>query len=159
MGGGGFNLHQLLQSPPNQSFKLLYLFEQDLVKKLGEEEAKSFLSRFEYVIYQGTNENETSRLADLVLPSSTYAEVEGTFTNFEGRVQKINRAVAPWGDSLPTWQIVAKLAEVHGKTCHYDCSEDVFAELADRVPEFENLSYSTIGDRGIKTITTGPMKA
>ena len=84
MGGGGFNLHQLLQSPPTQSFKLLYLFEQDLVKKLGEEDAKSFLSRFEYVIYQGANENETSRLADLVLPSATYAEVEGTFTNFEG---------------------------------------------------------------------------
>ena len=157
--GGGFSLHQLLQSPTTQSFKLLYLFEQDLVKKLGEEDAKSFLSRFEYMIYQGTNENETSRLADLVLPSATYAEVEGTFTNFQGRVQKINRAVAPWGDSLPTWQIVAKLAETRGKTYPYGCSEDVFAELADRVPEFENLSYSTIGDRGTKTISTGQMKA
>ena len=159
MGGGGFNLYHLLQSPLNQSFSLLYLFEQDLVKKLGEKDAKSFLSRFEYVIYQGTNENETSQLADLVLPSATYAEVEGTFTNFEGRVQKINRAVAPWGDSLPSWQIVAQLAKMHGKTCHYDCSEDVFAELADRVPEFENLSYASIGNQGIRTVITGPMKA
>ena len=111
------------------------------------------------MIYQGSNENETSRLADLVLASATYAEVEGTFTNFEGRVQKINRAVAPWGDSLPTWQIVTKLAETHGITWRYDCPEDVFVELANRVPDFENLSYSTIGDQGTKTITTGQIKA
>lgn len=148
--GCGFSLDQLLQSPQNERFKLLYLFEQDFVKKLGEEKAKAILDRFEYVIYLGSNENETSRLADLVLSSATYAEVEGTFTNFEGRVQKINRAVEPLGDSLPTWQIVAKLAETHGQAFHYGCSEDVFAELSNRVSEFENLSYTKIGDRGAK---------
>jgi predicted molibdopterin-dependent oxidoreductase YjgC len=143
-------LPRLLQSLPNKKFKLLYVFEQDLVKKLGEENAKSFLSRFEYVIYQSANENQTSLLADLVLPSATYAEVEGTFTNFEGRVQKINKAIDPLGNSLPTWQIVANLAGTLGQTCKYVCSEDIFVDLADRVVEFENLSYAKIGDRGAK---------
>jgi len=146
----GFSLPRLLQSLPNKKFKLLYVFEQDLVKKLGEENAKSFLSRFEYVIYQCANENQTSLLADLVLPSATYAEVEGTFTNFEGRVQKINKAIDPLGNSLPTWQIVANLAGTLGQTCKYVCSEDIFVDLADRVVEFENLSYAKIGDRGAK---------
>ncbi len=148
--GSGFSLPQLLQSPPSRPFKLLYLFEQDLLEKLGEENAKSFLSRFEFVIYQGSNENETSLLADLVLPSATYAEVEGTFTNFEGRVQRICRAMEPMGDSLPTWQIVASLAGTLGQAYPYVGSEEVFTELADRVAEFENLSYAKISDRGIR---------
>jgi len=148
LNGNEFSFPLMLQSPPDRKLRLLYVFEQDIVKKLGEETAKSFLSRFEYVVYLGSNENETSLLADLVLPSATYAEVEGTFTNFEGRVQKIDRAVEPLGDSQPTWQIVAKLARTLGLACGYACSEEVFLDLADRVVEFENLNYEKIGYHG-----------
>ncbi|MFN8008160.1 MAG: molybdopterin-dependent oxidoreductase [Terriglobia bacterium] len=129
---------------------MLCLFEQDLVGKLGEEAGKRFLSGFEYVIYVGHSENETSMLADLILSSATYAEVDGTFTNFEGRVQRIRQAVEPLGDSLPTWQIVARLAESMGKPFPMKTSEEIFNALADRVSEFKNLSYAKVSDRGAK---------
>ncbi len=146
----GYSLEQAIGAGGTEEFKLLYVFEQDLVKKLGMETANRFLECFESVIYQGSNENGTSVLADIVLPSATYAEVDGTFTNFEGKVQRIHQAVEPLGDSFPTWQIVARLAKAIGRPFSYECAEDVFADLAQRVVEFENLSYEKIGDQGGK---------
>ncbi len=145
----GFNLLEFLNATQTEKLSLLYIFEQDLVRKLGESGAKSFLRRFETVIYQGSNENETSLLADLVLPSATYAETEGTFTNFQGRVQRIKSAVEPLGDSLPTWQIVAKLANALGCSYCYEGAEDIFADLTQDVVEFQGLTYERVGNEGI----------
>ena len=146
----GFDLTQLLRMENSRKLQLLCLFEQDLTKTLGEAWAKKFLQQFEYVIYVGSNENETSVLSHLTLPSATYAETEGTFTNFEGRVQKINQAVEPLGDSLPTWQIVSKLACALGYRYNYENAEEVFGELAERVVEFQDLAYEKIGDSGVE---------
>jgi NADH-quinone oxidoreductase subunit G len=153
---GGFSLPQLIESPGNQGFELLYVCEQDLTGKLGEDQARKFISQFEFVIYQGSNENATSSLANLVLPAATYAEVEGTFTNFEGRVQKINPAVEPLGESLPPWQIMNRLARASGFDYSYDSAAEVFEELAQSVVEFDGLTYQKIGDQGVTIM--GPSK-
>jgi NADH-quinone oxidoreductase subunit G len=153
---GGFSLPQLIESPGNQGFELLYVCEQDLTGKLGEDQARKFINQFEFVIYQGSNENATSSLANLVLPAATYAEVEGTFTNFEGRVQKIIPAVEPLGESLPPWQIMNSLARASGFDYSYDSAEEVFEELAQSVVEFDGLTYQKIGDQGVTII--GPSK-
>jgi predicted molibdopterin-dependent oxidoreductase YjgC len=47
------------------------------------------------VIVHATNKNKTVDKASVVFASASFAEKEGTFTNFEGRVQKINIAVLP----------------------------------------------------------------
>jgi NADH-quinone oxidoreductase subunit G len=156
---GGFSLPQLIESPGNQRFKLLYVCEQDLIKKLGEDQARKFIGQFEFVIYQGSNENETSSLANLVLPAATYAEVEGTFTNFEGRVQKIDPAVEPLGESLPAWQILNRLARASGFDHSYDSAEEVFKELAQTVVEFGSLTYQKIGDQGVTIIDPSKVQA
>jgi NADH-quinone oxidoreductase subunit G len=147
----GFDLSHFFENEASEKLQLLCLFEHDLVDSLGESRAIKFLQQFATVIYLGSHENETSALADLVLPIATYAEVDGTFTNFEGRVQRINRAVEPLGDSAPTWLIVSMLAQSLGHAYCYESAEEVFAELARRVVEFQDLSYEMIGKSGAKT--------
>ncbi|PYV45896.1 MAG: NADH-quinone oxidoreductase subunit G [Acidobacteria bacterium] len=154
----GFDLTQLLRREDSRKFQLLCLFGQDLTKKLGVPWAEKFLQQFEYVIYVGSNENETSALSHLILPSATYAETEGTFTNFEGRVQKIDQAVEPLGDSLPTWETVSKLARALGYGYDYDNAEEIFGELAERVVEFQNLAYEKIGDSGVEITDVSKMQ-
>jgi NADH-quinone oxidoreductase subunit G len=156
--GDGFSLTHMIESPGKQKLKLLYICEQDLTKKLGDARAREFVGRFEYVIYQGSNENETSLMANLVLPAATYAEVTGTFTNFEGRVQKINAGIEPLGDSMPVWQIVCKLAKAAGFAYDYESAEEVFTDLAQTVIEFEGLSYEKIGYQGAQ-LADAPVQA
>jgi NADH-quinone oxidoreductase subunit G len=139
-------------TPP--PFAVLYLFEHDLVKETGRAQAEAFLAQFEQVIYQGSQHNATSDRAHLVLPAAAYAEVEGTFTNFAGRVQKINSALSPLGNALPHWQILMKLAHQMGMGFSYATAAELFAALAGTVAEFQGLSYQLIGDQG-KEIALG----
>ncbi|HEY9856012.1 MAG TPA: molybdopterin dinucleotide binding domain-containing protein, partial [Stenomitos sp.] len=59
--------------------------------------------------------SETAELADVVLPGSVWCEDEGTTTNLEGRVVKINRAADPPGQARRDWEILCDLAERMGR--------------------------------------------
>ncbi len=59
--------------------------------------------------------SESAEFADVILPATTWAEDEGTVTNLEGRIIKINKAQEPLGESKPDWQIQIELAERLGR--------------------------------------------
>ncbi|WP_128893992.1 molybdopterin oxidoreductase family protein [Longirhabdus pacifica] len=76
--------------------------------------------------------SESAEFADVVLPAVTWSEDEGTVTNLEGRIIKINRAQRPLGDSKPDWKIQVEIAERLGKGkyfSHLKTAEDVFNEF------------------------------
>ena len=52
--------------------------------------------------------------ATVVLPVSSWAECDGTFVNAKGMAQESEKAIAPRGDSLPAWKLVAVLAKALG---------------------------------------------
>src|SRR5690625_5478464 len=59
--------------------------------------------------------SESAEFADVVLPAVTSSEDEGTTTNLEGRIIKINQAQDPIGESKLDWQSQVKVAERLGK--------------------------------------------
>jgi len=75
--------------------------------------------------------NDTARYADIVLPGSLHEEDEGTVTQIEGRVIKINKAVNPPGDARQDWRIIQDLAAAlgrpHGLTFQHP--REIFDEL------------------------------
>nr|WP_078395718.1 molybdopterin oxidoreductase family protein [Shouchella patagoniensis] len=75
--------------------------------------------------------SETAQLADLVLPTTSFLEDEGTMTNVEGRVTLREASVEPYGESKHDWQIIQDLARALGKEKYfsYTCAEDIFNEL------------------------------
>jgi formate dehydrogenase alpha subunit len=80
---------------------------------------------------------ETAQLADVVLPSASFAEKEGTFTNFEGRTQPLRKAIEPVGESLPDWKIILRLAREIGPPMPYSSLQDVINEIEELVPFYE----------------------
>jgi predicted molibdopterin-dependent oxidoreductase YjgC len=60
---------------------------------------------------------------------------------------------------MPAWQIVSKLAKVAGFDYGYESAEEVFAELAQTVTEFEGLTYEKIGNQGAKLAEAAPVQA
>jgi sulfite reductase (NADPH) flavoprotein alpha-component len=90
------------------------------------------LQRAELVIVQDAFQpTETSRYADILLPGALWAEAEGTMVNSERTVTLMPRAVAPPGEALPDWQIIARIARLlgFGKSFAYQCAGDVFDEI------------------------------
>jgi len=126
----------------------LFVFHHDLSKIFGAETLKQVRQKVGTIVYEGSNENPTSACADFVLPSACYAEKEGTFTNFEGRVQRVKKALEPLGASRPTWQILLDLAALLGEKYPYTRPEEIFGDLSRQNDAFKDLTYKKIGGQG-----------
>ena len=128
---------------------VLYVFGHDLVKLFGKETVAEIARKVKLLVYQGSNINDTASYAHLILPSAVYAEKDGTFTNFQGRVQRINPAFAPMGEAKGDWEIVKLLSERLGIALTYQKSQDVFKDIAASVTPFAEMSYEKIADQGM----------
>jgi NADPH-dependent sulfite reductase flavoprotein alpha-component len=90
------------------------------------------LARCEFVVTQDVfAATETNAHADVVLPAAMWAEVEGVMINSERNLTLLRPAVAPPGEALPDWQIIARVACEMGYAEHftYSSAEEVFEEL------------------------------
>jgi assimilatory nitrate reductase catalytic subunit len=75
--------------------------------------------------------NETAHHADVVLPGSLQEEDEGTVTQVEGRVIKINKAIDAPGDAREDWRIIQDIAHALGRPHGFTFSgpREIFEEL------------------------------
>jgi NADH-quinone oxidoreductase subunit G len=74
------------------------------------------LKKLEFLVVCDLFETETTALADVVLPLSSWAEYAGDYVNLENRVQSAQAAVRPFGESKPGYEIVNLLAQQFGET-------------------------------------------
>jgi assimilatory nitrate reductase catalytic subunit len=94
--------------------------------------------------------NDTARYADIVLPGSLHEEDEGTVTQIEGRVIRINKAVNPPGDARQDWQIIQDIAAAMGRPHGFTFREprDIFDELRRAsqggVADYSGITYEKI---------------
>lgn len=90
------------------------------------------LQKAELVIVQDAFQpTETTRYADILLPGALWAEAEGTMVNSERNVTFMPRAVAPPGEGMADWKIIAQVAQRMGwaENFNYASASDVFDEI------------------------------
>nr|CAX68925.1 NADH dehydrogenase I, G subunit (75 kDa) [uncultured bacterium] len=129
--------------------KALIVFGHDLYQTF-EGASLEALKRIPLKISIATNQNRFTDISDFVLPAAVYAETEGTFTNFEGRVQRIKQALTPLADAKSTLEILSLMAREMGFQWPEKKPEQWFLELAAEVPSFSNMNYDTLASTGIK---------
>ena len=86
----------------------LYILERD-TEKVWKEKTKALLEKLDLIVFQSPYKTGIGNWAHYRLPATSYAEEEGHFTNFEGKVQKYEQALLPLGEALPDWNILQKL--------------------------------------------------
>jgi predicted molibdopterin-dependent oxidoreductase YjgC len=96
----------------------------------------------------GTNNGALSRAAHAVLPSASFAERGGTFTNFAGRVQRFRPGFPPRGKARVDIEIVAELANRLGAGWAPAGEASVFQALSASEAPFAGMSYESLGDLG-----------
>ncbi len=103
-------LRELLASPP----RVLIVYAEDLAGD-GDDAVRAALGRVDTLLVIGSQRTRTVESARAALPIPTYAETSGTFINFEGRLQKFDRALEPLGESRALPDLLAELAHALGK--------------------------------------------
>jgi NADH-quinone oxidoreductase subunit G len=123
-----------------------------------EDADESFGKNASLYVYLGTHAGAAARSAHFVLPVTTYAESEGTFTNHEGRVQRFWAALDAPGMARPAWLVLGALgAEATGSAVPRTAA-DAFAALAESNPAFGGLDYDTLGTAGAVARTPAGVK-
>ncbi|UCC17142.1 MAG: formate dehydrogenase subunit alpha, partial [Dehalococcoidales bacterium] len=99
------------------------------------------LSSLEFLCVADIFPTETTKLASVVIPSATFAEKEGTFTNFEGRIQQVRKAIDPPGTALADWEFILRLSHEMGFSMQYSSSREILNEIEELVPLYKKLSH------------------
>ncbi len=108
----------------------------------------------DFVVVQELFLTETTEHADVVLPAASFAEVDGTFTNNAGNVQRVRRAIEPVHQSKPDWLITGGIAASLGIDLELDPSASaIFRALTETVAAYEGLRYPALKDE------TNPVQA
>ena len=95
-------------------------------------------------VFVGTHSTAAASHAHFLLPLTTFAEQEGTFTNHENRVQRFWPALSPPGAARPAWLVLWALLAEHTEQAQPTTPEEAF----EAIPVFGGLTYEALGTHG-----------
>ena len=107
---------------------------------------KEKLIASDFVISLDLFVNETTELADLILPTTSLGEKEGTVTNMEMRVMKQNKILPAPGSTLSEWEYLTSILNVLGEDVNYKNENEINNYLSEKyinqekLPTFDNLN-------------------
>ena len=110
----------------------------------GREDA---LSRLDFLVVQELFLTETALAADVIFPAASFAEIDGTYTNSGGLVQRVRQSIPPVHQSKPDWAITSLLAQAMGTDFNFQMSSStIFLDIARNVAAYEGLRYPLLKD-------------
>ena len=115
---------------------------------------KKALGKLKFLVAVDMFVSETARLADLILPTSSYLEDEGTMTNLEGRVTLREASFSSPGEVKHDWQIICDIAKALGKGEYFpfQSANEIFDELREAsrggTADYYGITYDRLRKEG-----------
>ncbi len=145
----GFKIPEMYDAAIEGKFKALYVMGEDMAQSdPNTNHVIKALQSLDLLIVQELFMTETAKYAHVVLPGASFLEKEGTFTNGERRIQKVNKIVEPIGESKSDGQIVVDLMNRMGYKQEDYSGETVLKEVSKIVPFFEGVTWNNLGING-----------
>jgi len=151
-GETGLTLLEILEAAHKKQIKAIYLIgENPILSDPDARHAQESLEALDFLVVQDIFMSETAQLADVVLPSVTFAERDGTFTNTDRRVQRVRRAIEPIGSARPDWWITCQIAQkMGGKGFDFEGPSQIMEEISRLTPGYGGISYERLEDGRIQ---------
>lgn len=147
----GLTIPEILDGAEDGSIRFLYIMgENPMVSDPDINHVKKALSNVDFLVVQDIFMTETAEMADIVLPASSFAEKDGTFTNTERRVQRVRQAIDPVGDSKPDWKIIMDIMNSLGYKKKYLDPSDIMDEIGSVTPQYAGIDYKRLEEKGIQ---------
>jgi formate dehydrogenase alpha subunit len=156
----GLTVADMVNAAHHGTIRALYVMgENPMVSDPDLHHVQAALEQCEFLVVQDIFPTETVAFADVVLPGVSFAEKEGTFSNTERRVQKVNKAIEPLGNAWPDWKIVAELGSrmTKGREVpptaqfagwRYDSPMAIMQEVSALAPSYGGVTYERLDRLG-----------
>lgn len=128
----GVSAYEMMEKIHEGEIKGLFLMcSNPIVSNPNANMVKEAIEKLSFFVAVDLFVSETAKLADLILPASSYLEDEGTMTNVEGRVLLREASYPLPGEARHDWQILCDIAKILGKEeyFHFQTAEEIFNEL------------------------------
>jgi formate dehydrogenase (NADP+) alpha subunit len=146
----GLTITEMVEGAGKGEIKALYIIgENPLVSDPDLNHVEKAFQGLEFLVVQDIFLSETAKLASVVLPSVSFAEKDGTFTNTERKVQRVRKAVNPPGRARGDWEIICDLSSRLGYPMDYKDSEAIMREMATITPSYGGISYERLDEEDI----------
>src|SRR5690554_991679 len=150
-GDVGLTITEMITAAAEGSLKGIYIMgENPMISDPDINHVEAALKNLDFLVVQDIFLTETAQLADVVLPGASYAEKDGTFTNTERRVQRINQAINPVGNARADWQIICQLAEKMNYPMTYSHPEEIQDEITELTPIYGGIVYERLNNWGLQ---------
>ncbi|MEZ9159273.1 formate dehydrogenase subunit alpha [Vibrio lentus] len=147
----GLTLTEIIDAACHRDVRGLYVMgENPVLSDPNQAHVIEGLEALDFLVVQDIFLTETAQYADVVLPSCSFAEKSGHFTNTERRVQRINPAVLPPGEAKEDWVIIQMLANAMGGGWGYNTVADITNEIARVTPQYGGLRWENITVNGVQ---------
>ena len=155
-GEEGMVATEMIEEANVGGLKAMYIVgENPLLGEPNLNHARQAMEKLDFIVVQDIFMQETAEIADVVLPATSFAEKDGTFTNSERRVQRVRKAIEPIGQSRPDWVITSDLARRVSRRLglsqdqfQYDHPSEIFDEMARLTPIIGGISYERLDEEG-----------
>jgi predicted molibdopterin-dependent oxidoreductase YjgC len=138
----GKDTRAMLEGLDSGEIRFLLLVGADPVRDVPDpRQAVLAMDSAEYVVSIDLFVNDSNREADIVLPAAGFAEKEGTVTNLEGRVQKVNVIAPIPGQGRPEWAILDDLADRAGRPIGLATAESIAKEISEVAPAYAGVTW------------------
>jgi formate dehydrogenase alpha subunit len=156
----GLTVTEMMDAAHAGAIKALYVLgENPMVSDPDINHVREALKHCEFLVVQDIFPTETAQLADVVLPGTSFAEKDGSFTATDRRIQLLRQAISPLGDARADWAVIADLGkrmqEAGGKTAgapfggwQYDSPAQIMDEIAALTPIYGGASYERLDRDG-----------
>jgi predicted molibdopterin-dependent oxidoreductase YjgC len=139
----GLSALEMFQAAAKGRLKALFVIGENPLTTLPRSVAGPGIGALEFLVVQDMFLSETAELAHVFLPALSFAESEGTFTNCEGMVQWLRRALEPPAGLRWTGEVLAEVAAFMDKEMPLPSPREVFAEIAGNNPLYKEMAFDT----------------
>lgn len=148
----GLTTVEIMQAAYDGRVKGLYVMgENPMITDPNLNHTREAIEKLDFLVVQDIFPTETTALAHVVLPASSFAEKNGTFVNSDRRVSRVRKLVELPGEAREDWRIVCEIARRMGSPLpEYVDEAQIFEEIGKAAPIFAGINYTRIEKEGIQ---------
>lgn len=145
----GFKIPEMFDAAISGDLKALWIIGEDVVQTdPNTNKVINALESLELLVVQELFMTETAQRATVILPGASFLEKEGTFTNGERRIQRVNKVVEPLEGCKADGQIIVDVMNRMGYEQPDYTAKGMLEEISQIVPFFKGVKWDELGDNG-----------
>jgi formate dehydrogenase alpha subunit len=149
-GVNGLTLMEMINECGDGIHAMFIMGENPMLSDPDTNHVREQLGRLDFLVVSELFMSETAELADVVLPASSFAEKDGTFTATDRRIQLIRKAVEPIGGSRPDWSIISDISCRLGFQMNYESPSHIMDEIASLGGIYGGVSHERLENEDLR---------